>query len=82
MNDDFGTLIIPGQLFEANGSFISTSEGFMQGTVTLRTVMKQAGHNCWLAEIIGIAKPEWEWMLGKVVSLNTDYVKEQVSKQF
>lgn len=82
MNDDFETIILPGETFESDGSKIQTLEGPMQGKVTLRTVAKQPNSEVWLSEIIGVSKPEWEWMLGKVVGLYSDYVKEQISKHF
>jgi hypothetical protein len=67
--------IFPGMIFETRGENLKTPEGNMRGTVTLR-IMNTHGF-VWNAEIIGIEKPEWEWMLGKVMRFHHSFVREQ-----
>lgn len=67
--------IYPGESFVTEGSNVITEEGPMSGQVTLRIV--STGGSYWPCEIISITKPEWEWMLNKVVKLSAAFVKEQ-----
>jgi len=70
--------ILPGEIFEIAGERLMTIEGRMSGTVTLRT-QNEFGET-WNLEVIGIEKPEWEWMLGKPMRLPSSVVKEQIEK--
>jgi hypothetical protein len=72
-------VVSPGEIFEMDASSIWTLEGPMQGKATLRVGLIQ-GKTCAL-DIIGASKPEWEWMMGKVIWLDTAKVKEEISKQ-
>jgi hypothetical protein len=70
--------ILPGEIFEIAGERLMTIEGRMSGTVTLRT-QNEFGET-WNLEVIGIEKPEWEWMLGNPMRLPSSVVKEQIEK--
>ena len=70
--------ILPGEIFEIAGERLMTIEGRMSGTVTLRT-QNEFGET-WNLEVIGVEKPEWEWMLGKPMRLPSSVVKEQIEK--
>lgn len=71
--------IFPGETFELLGEKILTTEGKMSGNVTLRVITCKG--EIWLNEIIGVEKPEWEWMLGKIIPLSPSLVTEQFDKK-
>lgn len=78
MEDLIPRKILPGEIFEIAGERLMTIEGRMSGTVTLRT-QNEFGET-WNLEVIGVEKPEWEWMLGKPMRLPSSMVKEQIEK--
>jgi hypothetical protein len=78
MEDLIPRKILPGEIFEIAGERLMTIEGRMSGTVTLRT-QNEFGET-WNLEVIGVEKPEWEWMLGKPMRLSSSIVKEQIEK--
>lgn len=69
----------PGQSFDLDGSHIFTPEGVMSGQVSLRVA--DITPPSWPCEIIGVSKPEWEWMLGRVVFFPAKFVREQIKNQ-
>lgn len=72
--------IYPGETFVMDGKNIMSDEGRMSGQVTLRLLANNGPY--WPCEIISVSKPEWEWMLNKVLQMEATFVREQILLQF
>jgi hypothetical protein len=77
--EEFPDKIMPGAMFEVDGKEILTPEGRMSGKVTLQVASTNG--DWWNIVIFGSDRPEWEWLLGKVIQMKSSRVTELFNKR-